>query len=95
MKNLNRTPQLRVTMTPAMCYALEVLSERSGLPPATEARRLLNAALKQTMNTQEVKDRINRSPHEPDRWHFSSTPRYRRDGHGTDATGPEIDQDGT
>jgi len=91
---MNRTPQIRVTVTPAMMYALEVLSERSGLPPATEARRLLNTALAPTINTQSVKERIQRSPHEADRWHFSATPRYRRDGHGTESTGPDVAEDG-
>lgn len=77
---MGHTPAVKVTVTPAMAVALQVLAERSGLPPSTEARRLLNAALKQTMGTEEVKARLEALGHEPDRWHrlgHTYTPRRR------------------
>lgn len=66
---MGHTPHVKVTVTPAMAVALEVLAERSGLAPATEARRLLNAALKQTMGTDEVRLRLDQRGYEPERWH--------------------------
>ncbi len=91
---MSNTPQMKITLTPAMAFALQVLSERSGLPEATEARRLLNAALKATISTEEVRQRIERSPHEADRWHLSRTPRYRRNGDGPAPDGPDQAEDG-
>jgi hypothetical protein len=71
---VGHTPAVKVTVTPAMAVALQVLAERSGLAPSTEARRLLNAALKQTMGTEEVKARLEASGHDPDRWHRVGSP---------------------
>jgi uncharacterized protein YutE (UPF0331/DUF86 family) len=47
-----------VTISPAMTVALEILSERSALPVATQATAVLRAALDRTIHSAECQDRL-------------------------------------
>ncbi len=53
-----RMQRVKVVLTPAMVYALEVLAERSGLPLAAQARVTLRSALDRTIHSAEVQDRL-------------------------------------
>lgn len=55
--NQNRN-RMMLSLTTPMRIALTVLSEKSGLPPTTQATMLLRQALHQTLNSQEVQRRV-------------------------------------
>lgn len=52
--------RIQVTMSPAMMVALDVLAEKSGLAPATQAMVLLRSSLDRTINSEEGKRRLAR-----------------------------------
>lgn len=53
-----RQNRIMVTLSPAMTVALEILSERNGMPVATQARVVLRAALDRTIHSAEGQDRL-------------------------------------
>jgi len=55
---MHRSDRIAVTLSPAMRIALELLAERSGLAPSTQAMVVMRSALDRTIHSAECQQRI-------------------------------------